>query len=762
MANSEDIIRLYVKREQRKGTPDGRIIVGMTKLDGQAGKDANKMVKQLRDAGLSPTESIADYFGLKTGAVNPKAKKVPNKNASIGQKLKSYATSAALGLSDAGAGIVQGMAYAADGVNKGINSVAGTNYKTDAYKDYNDDYKAANANANSMRADAGRSGGDFVRGGTEIAATVPMFFVGGGAGTGVKAGAAFAGRQAAIGAGVGAARYAENGKERAGNMAGGAIGGAVGGVIGEKVIAPGIGWGARKVARRTANKAGATTQAATKLVDDAITESEMAVSDQVRRQLVVQATKNLSKGKEVDAAALARQELLRRYDLKGTKAQISRRPEDWAAERELAKQDGSPLNDVHIANHDQVRSTWQSLANDTNARPADNNTRMQSTFDTLKQSDEVAQDNISSLYGRAREMGGNDAQVNHMRFINQTSQELEEQGLGSFLKGDIRGVFKGMFDNPDYVLTHGKTEEIVKILNARLKTTTDGNERAALGIVRKNLDKEVGQSIDEMGGINARGANGSTDLSNPDQFAGDSLAGARGAWQEARGAAKARFENIDSNPLLKDALDDKPVDKMFDKYVLRGNERDLVKLVDDLKKTPEGQQNIADLQGATIEHFINKAGNANNGAFSPAQLNNAIKSFGNNRMRALFTPEQISRINDIKQVSDILLQQPLGAAVNHSNTASALINALLGVAGGLGRIPALGHVFNVGTGGVAGLVNMSKKGAITTATAKAMNGQAGVTKGSSLGLTDDQLRMLGMIPQRTGQAGAALGASGSN
>ena len=726
--------------------------MGITKLDGQAGKDAQKMVKSLRDAGLSPTESLADYFGLKTGAVDPKAKKPVNKNASIGQKAKSYATSAAMGLSDAGAGIVQGMAYAADGVNKGINKVAGTNYKTNAADEYKNDYKAANANANSMRADAGRSGGDFVRGGTEIAATVPMFLVGGGAGTGVKAGAAFAGRQAAIGAGVGAARYADNGGQRAGNVAGGAIGGAVGGVIGEKVAAPLIGKTVGKVMRRTANKSGNTAQAASKLVDDAIRDSEMAVSDQVRRQLVVQATKNLSKGKEVDAAALARQELLRRYDLKGTKAQISRDPIEWKNEVELAK-NNPELNDVRIQNHDQVRSTWQSLADDTNARPADNNTRMQSTFDTLKQSDEVAQDNINSLYGRAREMGGNDAQVNHMRFINQTSQELEEQGLGSFLKGDIRGVFKGMFDNPDYVLTHGKTEEIVKILNARLKTTTDGNERAALGIVRKNLDNEVGRSIDEMGGINARGASGSTDLSNPDQFAGDSLAGARGAWQEARGAAKARFENIDSNPLLKDALDDKPVDKMFDKYVLRGNERDLVKLVDDLKKTPQGQQNIADLQGATIEHFIAKASRGNDGAFSPAGLNNAINSFGNNRMKALFTPEQISRINDVKQVSDILLQQPRGSAVNHSNTASAIIPFLQNI---VGWVPFGGG--NLLSGGVSTAAKKVTDIHGAGAAAKVMKGKAGVKKGSSLGLTEEQLMMLGMIPQRTGVAGAALGA----
>lgn len=740
MANSEDIIRLYVKREQRKGTPDGKIIVGITKLDGQAGKDANKMVKALRDAGLSPTESLADYFGLKTGPVDPKAKKPVNKNASIGQKAKSYATSAALGLADAGAGIVQGMAYVGDNINKGVNKVAGTNYKTNAAEEYKSDYKAANANADAMRADAGRSGGDFVRGGTEIAATVPMFFAGGGAGVGVKSGAAFAGRQAAIGAGVGASRYADNGKERAWNTGGGLVGGAVGGVIGEKVAAPLIGKTVGKVMRRTANKTGSTAAAAERMVDDLISREDMVVGEAVRRNIVEEATKNLAKGKEIDAAALARQSLLDQYNLKGTKAQISRDPLDWRTERELAKNNGQ-LNDLHIQNHDQVRSTWQTLADDTKARPVDNNQMMESTFQTLRQSDEARQADITAKYNAAREMGGNDAQLNHMRFIDQTSRELEEQGLGSFLKGDIRGVFKGMFDNPDFKLTHGKSEEIVKILNARLKTTTDGNERAALAIVRKNLDNEVDRSIDELGGA----------LPNGDINGG--LAGARGAWQEARGAAKARFENIDNNPLLRDALDDKPVDDIFNKHILRGKESHIKAVVDELKKTPEGQQSLADIQGATIKHFIKKASNANNGAFSPAGLNSAIDSFGDIRMRALFTPEQISRINDVKQVSDILLQQPLGAPVNHSNTASAIIPYLQSI---VGRVPVAGNLLSGGVGTAAKkVVDINNAGAA----AKALNGQVGVTKGSSLGLTEEQLVMLGMIPKRSGQVGAGLGAN---
>lgn len=698
------------------------------------------MIKALRDAGLSPTKELGAYFGLKTGPVDPKAKKPVNKNASIGQKVKSYATSAAMGLSDAGAGIVQGMAYAADGINRGINSVAGTDFKTNAYEEYNDDYKAANANAAAMRREAGRSGGDFVRGGAEIAATVPMFFAGGGAGTGIKQGLHFAGRQAAIGSGVGAARYADSGKERAGNMAGGAIGGAVGGVIGEKVVAPGIGWAARKTVRSVANRSGKTAQAAERMVDDLISREDMVVGEAVRRNIVAEATKNLTKGKEVDAAALARQALLKQYNLKGTQAQISRDPIAWKNEVELAK-NNPQLNDLRIQNHDQVRSTWQSLADDTNARPVDNNARMESMFQTLKQGDEAARKEIAAKYDAAREMSGNEVQLNHLRFINQATAELEHEMLGSFVKGDTMNALKGLFARPDYKFTYGKAEELIKIINSRLKTTNDGSERAALGIIRKNLDNEVASTLDDLGGSLGSGASDG------------GLAGAQGAGQEARNAARIRFQDLDANPALRAALDDMAPDKAFDKLVLRANERDLVKLVDSLKKSPEGQQNLADLQGAAIEHFIAKASLGNDGAFSPAGLNNAIKSFGNNRMKALFTPEQISRINDVKQVTDILLQQPRGAAVNHSNTASALIPFLQRI---VGSVPVAGNLLSGGVGTAAKKVtDINAAGAA----AKAMNGQAGVTKGSSLGLTDEQLEMLGMIPKRSGQVGAGLGAN---
>ena len=713
--------------------------MGITKLKGQAGKDANEFIKQTRAAGLSPTQELGRYFGLSTKPVDPKAK-TKNKNATLGDKAKSTNYSAMTGVAKSFGKVAQLNNSFVDKLYGGINNVAGTNLPTNNRANYDADVGKMEARQAQLRDQANYSGIDLGEIGGSIAAKAPLYVAGGAPTAGLKGLGAFAGREAAIGGLDGSLMHSKSTSEQVGNTMLGAAGGAIGGVAGVGVGKT-VGSVIQRGSRVAANRSGRTATAATKLVDDAIAETGITVNQATRNRLVNDATKNLSKSKQIDAAAAVRKSLLEDNGFKGTQAQLSKRPEEWRAERELAKSN-SDLNNTHVGNNEQLTSKWESLADETGARPVDNNARMESTFQTLKQGDEARQADIGAKYNAAREMGGNDAQLNHMRFIDQASRELEEQGLGSFLKGDIRGVFKGMFENPDFKLTHGKSEEIVKILNARLKTTTDGNERAALAIVRKNLDNEVDRSIDELGGA----------LPNGDINGG--LAGARGAWQEARGAARDRFQDLDSNPALKAATDDMAPDKAFDKLVLKANERDLVKLVDSLKNSPDGKQNLADLQGATIEHFITKATGADNGAFSTAQLNKAINSFGNNRMRALFTPEQIARINDIQKVGDILMQRPQGAHINDSNTASTLINQLIGIANVAGKVPVLG---NVGIGLAKTVGDLAQSGA----GAKMINGQPAITKGSSLGLTDEQLRLLGMMPA-AGQAGAAVGANLGN
>lgn len=705
-------------------------------MPGQPGRDVNSFVSKARASGLTPSRALGEYFGLDLTPVDANAAHKRN----IG-KSRSRFESALFGLADVGRGILEGVAWSGDKVNGAINDTFGTDLEDNALGKMQAEYKVAEKDLEMGRKGSGRgTGTDWVRAGTEVLATAPAFAIGGGAGVGAKGAAAFAGRQAAIGGTMGAIRHADNAAERKANIGWGAGGAAIGGVVGEKVLAPVVKKGVQAIARRAANKSGNTAQAATKLVDDAIRQSDIAVDEVGRQALIADATKMLRRGKQIDATAAIRKQLLQKHNIQGTQAQITRDPMMWATEREAAKH-SSALNDVHIENHQQLDELMRNLVSDTGAAPVNTYEKMASTFNALKQADDTAQANVSKLYDDARGMTGNDVRLNHLRFIDQTAKELEEQGLGSFIKGDVQDIFKGMFDDPDFVLTHGKSEELVKVLNKRLRTTTDGNERYAFGIIKDNLQKEVDRTIDEMGAM----------LPNGDIDGG--LAGAADAWQTARGAARQRFEDIENTPALKAAIDGVEPDNAFNKYVLNANAADIVRMVDTLKKTPNGQQNIADIQGATIEHLLEQATKSNNGAFSPHGLNRAINSLGENRMKAIFTPEQIARINDIKKVADILVQQPLGAHVNHSNTGNVLIKQLLGLTGMVARVPGFGTAGNMVLGGAKAAADLSKGGAAY----RMLRGDVPVIKGSSMGISPDMLRMMGLAERGTQATSASVG-----
>lgn len=690
-----------------------------------------------KKAGEDPIKGFASIFGL-----NPVTGKPSKKGGGILNKVGSTLNSVGYGLHKSLGGLRQADLWVADKAGQFVNTIAGKEVlPTNQLEHYNIQRKADDIVRQEYRAEAGLKGVDLGALGGEVVGTLPAMVGSGPIGPGIKGVASFAGNQGVRGVATGMVREADNRKQRLQNMALEGIGGAVGGVAGEKLVAPVTRKVGSTIARRAANKSGATARSAEQLVDDAIRTTNIEVPPAARTQMVKEAEQFLKKGKAVDGPAFVRKNLLDRHAIKGTQGQITRDPSVWTDERELAKYgQNNPLNSTHIENHQQLDELMQGLVRDTGAQPVNNTQRMGSTFNTLKEADEAAQAKVGELYDAAKNLSGNDAQLNHLRFINNATKDLEDNMLGSFVKGDTMKALKGMFDDPDFVLTHGKSEELIKIINARLRATTDGNERMALGIIKDNLSKEVDRSIDEMTGLIG---NGSSD---------GGLIAAKDAWSEARNAARQRFETLEKTPMLKAATDGMEPDKALNKYILNGNAADIVRTVDVLRSTPGGDQAIADMQGAVIENFLGKATGANNGAFSPAGLNRAINSFGDQRLRALFTPEQIARLNDIRQVADILVQQPLGAHVNHSNTGSVIIKQLLGIVGGVSKIPYIG---NATVGALDALGNLSKTGAA----AKMVNGQVPVTKNSSLGLTPEMLEMLGLVQNVSTTLPAATGAA---
>ena len=694
--------------------------------------DDKKIMKQLlsrNDIIGQNMRTTVDRVGLQqAGAIFGLKLDAPG----VGDKVGSFFSSIGDSATDSFGGVLQLAAQGGDYVNKKINNNFGTKLETNATAQVNKDIQSTHNKHKANRQLAGKKStdSDTTKTVADFGLLIPAMMTGGGE-------ASLLGRmtgQALQGAALGAAHTAKDGNERMSNMAWGAGGGALGQGVGEKVLAPAVGKVATNIERRAANKAGNTARAAESMVDDAIAKTGLTVTSADRAKLVSQATKALSKGKQKDAPALVRKLVLDNHGIKGTQAQITRNPNTWANERELAKHN-APLNQVHIDNHQQLDGLMKGLVNDMGANPVDTQAKMKSTIYTLNQVNDAAKTKINGLYETARTMNGSDLPVNHNNILTELETYLKANGESDKF-GGIKSIIEGKL-NPTGTMTLQDAEAAKQVLNRQIASTTDGSKRWALGEAKNMIDKHIDDAV----------------ANDP------SMGGAKQAWIDARTEYRNHAQAIDNNPALRAAIDGAHPDDAFNKFVLNGKTRDLGNLVQTLKTAPNGQQNIKDLQGATIEHFLGKATQANTGAFSPSQLNRAIDSFGDNKLKMIFTPEQISRLNDIRQVSDILVQQPLGAHVNHSNTANVVIKQLLGLAKVGGAIPYVGRPVDFVLGGAAKAAELTKGGQAL----RMMNGEVPIVeKNSLMGLTPAQLKRIGISKNVAARLTAATGVDMGN
>ncbi len=237
-AIKKELVVNLIKAYEKKGMGGQQIMIKLLKRKDKLGQNMQALVDSYVDDGSqTPLEDAARFFGLDASRAKGSREAGSVKtNPSVLDTVKSQAASAAMGLADAGAGIVQGNKYVADKINSGVNKVFGTDLDTNAYDRYNKEYKQANDAVDGLRIAGGRGGSDFVRGGTEMAATLPAYLLGGGGATlPIRAG-----QQGLVGAVIGGARYAEDADQRGKNVLGSAIGSAAGQAGGE-YVARGLG-----------------------------------------------------------------------------------------------------------------------------------------------------------------------------------------------------------------------------------------------------------------------------------------------------------------------------------------------------------------------------------------------------------------------------------------------------------------------------------------------------------------------------------------
>jgi hypothetical protein len=278
-----------------------------------------------------------------------------------------------------------------------------------------------------------------------------------------------------------------------------------------------------------------------------------------------------------------------------------------------------------------------------------------------QQLDDAANADIGSKYQALRDAAGGDFPVDAKTLLGNVDAVLKKQLLTDEAP---KGVMSNLRELADGGMTYENFESLRTKLGRIQRTAQDGNESFAAGLIREQMEQ---------------------------------LPLAPGAAQlkpladEARAAARARFQRIEADPAYKAVVEGKATpDSFVQKYVIGGARDNVAQLSAVMKDDPVAAQT---LKVATLDHLRKAAGidNGYNGNFAQAGFNKALQQL-DPKLGYLLDPKTAETASNLGDVARYTQFQPKGSFVNNSNTfvsaaAEKAADALQGVvdfkAGGL-------------------------------------------------------------------------------
>jgi hypothetical protein len=292
----------------------------------------------------------------------------------------------------------------------------------------------------------------------------------------------------------------------------------------------------------------------------------------------------------------------------------------------------------------------------------------------LADRDKRASTIIGNQYDAARATGGRSALLDHEAFVTRANTLLDDALLGGRLPGDVRNVLnkdwqkvvRGPTVAPasgaptpprdNYGLPVDAAEQIKTRIGDLQRASVDGSERKALGLVRQALDDAP--------------------LLPGQQMGEDSIA----AFNRARGLNRSWMQIVERTPALQAVRDGIEPDKFVQQFIVgnggKSNIADVRALRGSIKSNPDAVQAVRE---QIIGHLKTKALNSAEdevGKVSQSAYKKALDGIGDEKLSIFFKPEEVRQLRAIQRVASYEQFQPVGAAVNNSNTASAGMSAV--------------------------------------------------------------------------------------
>lgn len=433
------------------------------------------------------------------------------------------------------------------------------------------------------------------------------------------------------------------------------IGGVAGGMV------PGVANAAANAGKRLLNQL--TPQQMDVQISNVLQRAGMdysQVPERARQSLRAQMQDALRAGQELDPTAVRRLAEFQTIGATPTRGMVTQDPVRITQEMNLAKMgansaDGQLQGLARVQNQNNTRLI--DVMNESGASRGDPFAAGQKAIGAIQGRDADMASKVTGLYQQARDTTGRSAALDGAAFTKQASQMLDEGLLGGALPKDVEThlnrIAQGQVPfNVDYA------EQLKTRIAALQRASSDGSTRMALGTVRNALEE--------------------TPLM-PGQDAGKE---AIGAFNQARQAARQRFGWQESAKPIQAALNGAEPDKFVEQFVIRGTLADASAVA---KNAP-----VEEVKTAILAHLKDKAlsGNADEvGKFSQSAFNRALNQIGDRKLALYFSPEEVNQIKTIGRVASYMQNQPVGSAVNNSNSGALLLGKGLDV---LNKLPVVG------------------------------------------------------------------------
>jgi hypothetical protein len=263
----------------------------------------------------------------------------------------------------------------------------------------------------------------------------------------------------------------------------------------------------------------------------------------------------------------------------------------------------------------------------------------QGIIDAYKTIDANLNQGINTKYQALRDAAGGKFPVDAPKLLQNIESKLQKELLSNEApKGQFSELQRLAKNNnmtfEDYLSLRRNLGEIAR-------TSTDGPTRKAAGYMIEELEKLPLQ---------------------------ESAKKLKPLADEARKAARDRFQMLEKDPAFRAAVDDSvPADKFIDKFVINGVNKNINTMVQTLGKDSPAHQHMA---AGTINWLRDKAGVIDEKSnFSQKQYNAALKKLDDvNNLHEIFNPEAASQLKTLGNVANYTQFQPRGAFVNNSNT----------------------------------------------------------------------------------------------